>query len=557
MIRDEIKEKIREAIHAEGLVEADVTVEHPGENVHGDYATNIALVLAKRGGKNPRELGERLAKRLQENRGENIEKVEVAGPGFINFYLTKSFFAQSIKEIVTGGDDFGKNALFSRKKMMVEYTDPNPFKVFHIGHLMTNAIGESLARMFEFCGGEVRRANYQGDIGLHVAKAIAAKLRSGMVWMNAADIGASYVAGEELFAKEPEYVQKINKKVYEKSDDTVNDAYQEGRTISLAAFEEIYKLLGTKFDFYFFESEIAEEGKKIVEEYLEKGVFEKSEGAVIFKGEQYGLHTRVFLTKEGLPPYEAKDLALALRKFTAYPYDLSLVITASEQNAYYAVVRQAMSFIYPELAHKTVQIGHGMMRVASGKMSSRKGNIVTGESLIRDALVAARGKIRDEEMNEVEKDEIAKRVGVGALKFAILKQQTRSDIVYDEERSFSLEGDSGPYLQYAAVRASGILRKAAAMEMVHTFEKTDEIYDIERLLYQFPEVVERGALEYEPHHVATYLIQVAGSFNKFYASQKIIDGGNAASYRLALTRAVYIVLKNGLHLLGISVPPKM
>jgi len=422
---------------------------------------------------------------------------------------------------------------------------------------MTNAIGESLVRLFEYNGAEVRRANYQGDVGLHVAKAIASKLRSGVVWMTAADIGASYVQGEELFAKEPEYVQEINKKVYDKSNDAVNDAYQEGRTISLAAFEEIYKLLGTKFDFYFFESEVAEAGKKIVEEYLKRGVFEKSEGALIFRGEQYGLHTRVFLTKEGLPPYEAKDLALAVRKFSTYPYDQSFVITASEQNAYYAVVCQAMSFINPELAHKTIQIGHGMMRVASGKMSSRKGNVVTGESLLRDAIRTATEKIRDEEMSEVEKREIAECVGVGALKFAILKQQTRSDIVYDEDRSFSLEGDSGPYLQYAAVRAYAVLSKAANAGIVYSFEKTDEIHDIERLLYQFPEVIERASLEHEPHHIATYLIQVAGSFNSFYASQKIIDKGEAAPYRLALTKATCVVLKNGLYVLGIRLPEKM
>lgn len=557
MIRDEIREKIHAVLDELGLVESKIILEHPADAAHGDYATNIALVLAKRGGKNPRELAEQISARLQEKRNEHIGSITVAGPGFINFHLTKSFFSQSTQNILSNAQNYGKNSLLSGKKILIEYTDPNPFKVFHIGHLMTNAIGESLARLFEWGGADVKRANYQGDVGLHVAKAIASKLRSGAIWVTAADVGASYVAGEELFAKEPDFVQDVNKKVYDKSDDAVNDAYAEGRAISLAAFEEMYKLLGTRFDFYFFESEVAEEGKKIVLEYLEKGVFEKSEGAIIFRGESYGLHTRVFLTKEGLPPYEAKDLALAARKFAAYPYDKSFVITASEQNAYYAVIRQAMSFIYPELAHKTVQIGHGMMRVASGKMSSRKGNVVTGESLVHDAVVTAEEKIRDEEMNALEKSEISKCVGVGALKFSILKQQIKSDIIYDEERSFSLEGDSGPYLQYAVVRASAIRAKAQEAGLVHSFEKRDEVTHVERLLYQFPEVVERAASEHEPHHIATYLIELAGSFNSFYATEKIIGGGVAAAYRLALTEATYVVLKNGLHLLGIGVPPKM
>ncbi|TSC73535.1 MAG: arginyl-tRNA synthetase [Parcubacteria group bacterium Gr01-1014_48] len=556
MIRDEIREKIHAALDELGLVESEIILEHP-DSGHGDYATNIALILAKRGSKNPRELAERIAARLQDKRGENIRSITVAGPGFVNFHLTKSFFAKNVQEILSDIENFGKNSLLSGKKIMVEYTDPNPFKVFHIGHLMTNTIGESLARLFEFSGAEVKRANYQGDVGLHIAKAIAAKLRSRAIWITAADVGASYAQGEELFAKESDFVQEVNKKVYEKSDDAVNDAYAEGRAISLAAFEEMYKLLGTKFDFYFFESEVAEEGKNIVLEYLKKGVFEKSEGAVIFRGEPYGFHTRVFLTKEGLPPYEAKDLALAARKFAVYPYDKSFVITALEQNAYYAVVRQAMSFIYPELAHKTVQIGHGMMRVASGKMSSRKGNVVTGESLVHDALALAAEKIRDEQMNVDEKSAISKCVGIGALKFSILKQQIKSDIVYDEERSFSLEGDSGPYLQYAAVRANAVRARAEEAGLVRSFEKKDDIHAVERLLYQFPEIVERAAVEHEPHHIATYLIELAGSFNSFYAAEKIIGGGAAAPYRLALTEATFAVLKNGLHLLGIGVPGKM
>ncbi len=557
MIRDEIKQKIHEALQKEGLVESDIILEHPAERAHGDYATNIALVLAHRSGKNSRELADRLLELLREERGEYIEKIEVAGPGFINFYLTKSFFGKSTREIVANPDIFGKNEILLGKKIMVEYTDPNPFKVFHIGHLMTNVIGESLARLFEFCGAEVRRANYQGDVGLHVAKAISAKLRSGVVWMNAADIGTSYVEGEELFAKEPAFVQEINKKVYDKSDDAVNEAYEVGRAISLAAFEEMYKLLGTKFDHYFFESEVADTGKQIVEAYLDKGVFERSEGAIIFPGERYGLHTRVFLTKERLPPYEAKDLALAVQKYAVYPYDQSFVITASEQNAYYAVVQQAMRFIYPELAEKTVQIGHGMMRVESGKMSSRKGNVVTGESLMHDAVFTAGEKIQGEAIDEEERKKIAECVGIGALKFSILKQQTRSDIIYDEERSFSLEGDSGPYLQYALVRAQAVLTKAALQGLVRGFEKTDEIYSVEQLLYRFPEVVERASKEYEPHHIATYLIELAGDFNNFYATKKIIGGADQASYRLALTEAVHTVLCNGLHLLGISIPPKM
>lgn len=558
MIRSEIESMLLRALAENGVPDTTVVIEHPAEETHGDYASNIALVYGKKVGMSPRDFAERLVELLRKQKHEQIEDISVAGPGFINFRLSKDFFIARITDILRLGESFGRNTTLADKKIVVEYTDPNPFKVFHIGHLMTNAIGESLAHIFEFCGGEVKRANYQGDVGLHVAKAIAAKMRHGTIWHTAADIGASYAQGEELFSKEPDYVQEINKKIYEGTDPIINDAYTEGRTISLAAFEEFYKILGTKFDFYFFESDVALLGKTIVEENLHKGVFEKSEGAVIFRGEKYGLHTRVFLTTEGLPPYEAKDLGLAVRKFDTYPYDFSFVITASEQNAYYAVVKEALRAIFPDLAERTTQIGHGMMRVESGKMSSRKGNVVTGESLIHDAIATAEEKMKHTEMDESEKRRVAEQVGIGALKFSILKQAIRSDIVYDPERSFSLEGDSGPYVQYAAVRAQSVLDKASAAGVSPSCENVSGVVMwVERLLSRFPETIERAAREREPHHIALYLLDLAAAFNAFYASEKIIGGGLSAPYRLAVTAATRLVLANGLHMLGISVPAKM
>ena len=447
---------------------------------------------------------------------------------------------------------------------MVEYTDPNPFKVFHIGHLMTNIIGESLSRVCAFSGGEVRRANYQGDVGLHVAKTLWAVEEKGFDVGSVEELGKAYTYGSAQYEENETATQGIiamNKRIYAK-DPGVMAVYTKGRETSLAHFEELYKILGTHFDFYFFESEVWEQGKALVEQGFEKGIFEKSDGAVVFPGEKHGLHTRVFLNSAGLPTYEAKELALAKCKFDRYPYNASVIVTANELVGYAPVLLKAMSFVYPDLAQKTRFVLHGLLSLTTGKMSSRKGNVITGESLLNDSIALAESKMKyDEGISEEEKKKIATTVGVAALKYAILKQAIGKNIIYDTEKSFSFEGDSGPYLQYACVRAQAVLAKADVENEASLLDvgrpKDEEVSLVERLLYQFPDVVVRSLEEYEPHHILTYLTELAGAFNNYYASTHILGEGDKTAYRLALTHAVVITLKNGLYLLGMETPERM
>ncbi|MBT7338931.1 MAG: arginine--tRNA ligase, partial [Candidatus Jacksonbacteria bacterium] len=480
--------------------------------------------------------------------------------GFINFYLSQEFFTESIKEILKEKDKWGSNGSLKKQKIIVEYTDPNPFKEFHIGHLMSNAIGESISRLVEFSGVETKRANYQGDVGLHVAKAIWGLQHGGSTSVQPELLGKAYAEGAKAYEedeKAKEEIKEINKKVYDKSDKSINEIYDDGRKVSLEHFEEIYKKLGTKFDEYFFESETSPIGKKLVEENVGK-VFEESDGAVIFKGEDFGLHTRVFINSEGLPTYEAKDLALAKVKSERYDYDKSVVITASEQKEYYKVVLEAMKQISPDLASKTKHITHGMLRLPSGKMSSRTGDVITGESLIEEVNVRVLEKMKDSEIEN--KEGIAEQVAVGAIKYSILKQSAGKDIVFDMDKSLSFEGDSGPYLQYSHTRASAVLEKAKAEGVTPNLSKGNpwtEAIELEKLLYRFPEVVERANEEFEPHYVTTYLTELAGAFNSFYAKEKIVEESETASYKVALTEAFKTTIKNGLWLLGIKTPDRM
>lgn len=578
MVVEELKRAISEALKILGVEVPKVELEHPAELSHGDFSTNVALVYAKELKMKPRELAEKITAVLKGStffpiQGRTLEKIEVAGAGFINFYLTKEFFSESIAEALRQAQGYGKNGILANKKVMVEYTDPNPFKEFHIGHLMSNAIGESVARVFEYNGANVLRACWQGDVGLHVAKAIWGMQKkiqdTGYTIqeeVGTKEWGKAYAEGSEAYetdATAKKEINELNKKIFERTDKTVNELYDQGREVSLAHFEEIYKQLGTKFVHYFFEGKEGILGKPIVEENLGKGIFEKSDGAVVFKGEPYGLHTRVFINSLGLPTYEAKELGLNKRKFELEP-DLykSVIITGNEINEYFKVLLKVMSLIMPKVAEKTVHLPHGMLRMTTGKMSSRKGNVITGEGLIEQVKELVMEKVKDREMSGAEKETLAEVVAIGAIKYSILRQAIGGDIIFDFEKSISFEGDSGPYLQYSSVRARSVLQKAKEVCNKPPVDircpQNWETTTLEKLLVRFPEVVERAGEEYQPHYITTYLTELAGVFNSWYAGGKIVDADDPASpYKLALTEAFARVMQNGLWLLGIAVPERM
>jgi arginyl-tRNA synthetase len=568
-MQSKIKNSIREALIKLNLEAKDIVVEHPADVKMGDYSTNIAMVLGKGLGKNPKDLATEIAGEINKNLNTEIEKVEAVG-GFINFKLNKYFFQDSIKKIIEN-DNFGQVGHFAGKKFMVEYTDPNPFKPFHIGHLMTNAIGESIARIAKFSGAEVKHANYQGDVGLHVATAVWALRKYPEYVKNSAPtmeaamaIGEAYAKGAKEYKENPEAkaeIDVVNKKIYDESDPAINAVYDWGFKVTMEAFEELYKMLGTRFDYYFLESDVAVEGTKLVKENMGK-VFEESDGAIVFKADKYDpkLHTRVFITKEGLPTYEAKELGLTKDKFDKEgDMDLSIVTTANEQADYMRVVQKAVELIKPEYAAKMLHITHGMMRFAEGKMSSRLGNVITGESLLRDTKKLVEEKIKDRDFSDEERGKVATSVAVAAIKYGILKQSTKSDIIFDLEKATSFEGDSGPYLQYSYARARSILAKGAKENLAPNFnELPEEVTEVEKLLYRFPEVVGRSAENFEPHYIANYLIELARTYNTFYGNTLIINKEDAYSpYKLALTEAFSLVLKRGLNLLGIESPEKM
>ncbi|MFT5036821.1 MAG: arginyl-tRNA synthetase, partial [Candidatus Azotimanducaceae bacterium] len=558
VIRTAIEEVLKD-LQIEGV---DFVVEHPSELSHGDYTCNVAMAAAQKLSKNPREVAEEITLKL-EGQIEYVEKISVAGPGFINIHLSRDFFTTEISRANELGEDWGKNTLFEGKTVVVEYTDPNPFKEFHVGHLFTNSVGESIARLFMVSSADTKRVNYQGDVGMHVACVLWGMEKLGYAGtydFTAQELGKAYAHGATAY-KDDETAQVeiryINKAVYERTDPVTNALYDKGRQISLDYFESVYAVLDTNFDHYFFESEAGPRGKELVAAHAD--IFPESDGAHVFKGEDHGLHTRVFLNSEGLPTYEAKELALAkMKEETVGAYDLSIISTSNEITEYFKVLKKAMSFVYPELEKKTEHIGHGTVRLSSGKMSSRTGEIIRALDFIDEIAAAVEQKMTDAGTVDVDR-QLAQSIAVGAIKYATLKGNILQDTVFDKDQALSFEGASGPYLQYTHARICSLLTKAEKVGVKPSITHAPDIpYEVERVLYRFPEVIEEAVTAREPHKVVTYLTELAGLFNTFYAHEKIADPADEfAPYKAAVAEAVGQTLKNGLWVLGIKAPERM
>ena len=569
-MKEKLEKIIKEIAEEMNLDSAGFSVEYPADLSFGDYATNLAMVASKKVGKNPRELAEEIKQKILEKNISEIESIDIAGLGFINFKIKDSVFIENITNILQNTDSYGRNELYKGSKTIVEYTDPNPLKIIHIGHLMSNSIGETISRITEFHGADVKRACYFGDTGVHIAKTMyALRLNKDKIDKTLSIdeqtrfLGKMYAEGNTLYEDNPEAkaeIDKLNISIYNKEQTEEYELYLWARQVSLDYFETIYKKIDTHFDFYFPESEVAPLGKKIVEEFKETGIFEDSDGAVVFKGEKYDekLHTRVFINKFGVPTYEAKELALAKKKYDTYPYDVSVVVTANEISEYFKVIKKVMSFVFPELEKKTYHLPHGFLKLPDGKMSSRKGTVVGADTLISKVQEEVLIKMADRDIEEESKKDIAEKIAIGSIKYSILKQGIGKDPVFDFDSSLSFEGDSGPYLQYAYVRAQSIKRKADELGIKSDVGKTDKIYGLEKILYKFPEVIKKAGHDHSPQTITTYLTDLASEFNSFYAKEQIADVNDPMSpYKLALVESVAQVMKNGMWTLAIPVIEKM
>lgn len=511
------------------------------------------MVLAKKIGKKPKELAEDLKRAIEAKKISYLEKVEVAGPGFINFFLAKDFLKNSVTEIIKAGDDFGKNNLGQGRKAIVEYSSPNIAKEFSIGHLRSTIIGDAIANILSFSGYDVVRDNHLGDWGTQFGKEIVAIKK----WGNEETIAKSESPVKELVALYVKFHEQAEKdptledeaRVWfaklEQGDEEAVTLWKKCVDWSMVSFDEIYKLLGVKFDTALGESFFVDKTEEVYEALQKKDLMKKSEGAevVFFEGDK--LPPLIVRKTDGTSIYATRDLGADLYRKQTYGDDILVINeTGSEQTLYFRQLFETEKMLGWYGEGKRVHVSHGLYTFGGAKMSTRKGNVIGLEEVINEAIK------RSGEFNSA----VAQDVGIGALKYNDLKRESSMNVSFDWNEALNLKGNSGPYLQYAYARTQSILNKSE--KRPGDFESADEPGMVEKMLYRFTEVVERAARDYAPHHICTYLYDLAGAFSSYYEKNKII-GSEAEDYRLALTAAVGQVLKNGLTLLGIKTPEKI
>jgi arginyl-tRNA synthetase len=531
---EELKRALRNSCQELFSLEVEPEITRPEEQF-GDYATNVALQLAKQLGKNPREVAEQLAANLKGD-----YQTSIAGPGFINFRLSDQVLAEAARWATRLPEKY------EGREILVEFGDPNPFKEMHIGHLYSYIVGDSISKLLEATGATVRRLSYHGDVGLHVAKAIwgMQNLPEGQY------LGSYYTAGSKAYEEDEaarNQIHEINEHIYKKDNPKINELYEQGKQASFEHFDKTLAELRITNDHRYLESQSAETGVKFVRDSIGK-VFTESQGAIVYEGEKVGLHTRVFITSKGLPTYETKDLGLAELKNKDYPSAYrSIILTANEQNEYFKVMLAALNEIDPALAAKTTHISHGFLSLSTGKMSSRTGEVYAAADLIENILET----VSDQFPGLEAKGDVYR----AALKYTFLKNRIGGDILFDIKESVSMEGNSGPYLQYAHARAVSILAKAEPGQV--TDQKLDPAErSLARKISEYPEAVEKATSELMPHHVCTYLYELSQNFNRFYEQSRVI-GDERQNIRLQLVKNYADVLKNGLSLLNITAPEKM
>ncbi len=558
-MRQKIEQAVVTACQALYRLEIAVELTRPDEQF-GDYATNVALHLSKQLNINPREIAQAIAEHVK-GKMSDIEEVAVAGPGFINFRL-------SDLALLKGAQSKPTQSL-AGKTVVAEYSDPNPFKVLHAGHLYTTITGDAIAKLLENAGATVHRLNYGGDVGLHVGKTMWAILRfvggehpeqlesveavTRLEWLSERYIEGNTAYEENEQAKAQ--IVAVNKQVYElharnDHDTPFAQIYWTCRQWSYDGFDMFYEQLHiSKFEKYVPESTVTQLGIDMVQKGLREGVFERSDGAIVFKGEPHDLHTRVFINSGGLPTYEAKDLGLAASKWQEYQFDLSVIITANDIVEYMKVVLKALEHFYPEVVSRSKHFTHGVIKLPGGvKMSSRKGNILRAT----DILDAAR------EANQAAMGHDNEQTVLAAVKYAFLKQRIGGDIVYDPAESVALEGNSGPYLQYAHARARSILAKSdpASADSPGVPALDTEERKLVRKISEYAETVDKATAELMPHHICTYLYELAQVFNRFYEHSRVLNDPRQ-ELRLQLVTSYADTLKKGLELLNIPAPEHM
>jgi arginyl-tRNA synthetase len=535
-----------------GEQQARVELTRPDEQF-GDFATNVALQLAKPLGKSPREIAEALAVKIRENLPEQITEATIAGPGFINLKLSDKALIQA----ATTGD---LHQPLKDQTVVIETNNPNPFKAMHIGHAFNAIVADTIANLIETAGAHTYRVSYHGDVGAHVGKSMYSLLkyvdgdvnklheipeaeRNSFMSRMYAEGATAYKENEQAKAE----IDELATQSFTRQDPLYAQVYDICKDWSFQQIDRIVARLGNKpIERRFLESDADARGVPIVRANVPK-VFQESDGALVFKGSDYGSFDNVFVSARGLGLYGARDLGLMQLKNEYFHPQKSYIVTAEEQRDYFKGVIAAAELCLPELKGVTVNISTGTVKLTTGKMSSRTGDVVEIDWLfdqVGEAIKALGAQVSDAAI-------------AGALRYQFLKVRVGSDVIFDIKEAVSIQGNSGPYLQYAHARARSVLRKSTnGQGSLDSVELEADERSLVRKISEFTEVVDRAVSELMPHHICAYLYELAQTFNRFYERNRVIDDPRE-NVRLSLVQAYADRLKAGLELLGINAPDTM
>ena len=543
-------------------------LEYPPDATMGDLALpcfKLAKVLKKAPPVIATEIKENI--KIDEN---IIEKIDIVG-GYLNIYINKTTLVKNvIEEIKEKQEKYGSSNIGQGKNVVIDYSSPNIAKPFHIGHLRTTVIGGALYKIYNFLGYKSVGINYLGDWGLQFGKVMAGydmwKDEYDFTENEIQDILNIYVRfcqeekeNEQLTEKAREYFKRL-----EDGNEKELEMWQWIRKVSLENYQKTYNLLNSKFDSYNGEAYYNDKMDVVVEEIKQKGLLKESEGAQVVDLEEYGMPPCIIITSAGTTIYATRDLASLKDRINKYNFDKALYVVGNEQRLHFKQVFKVLELMgYPEYANKCEHVPFGLVVDKTGeKIGSRKGNSVFLEDILKESIQKVEKIIDEKNPNIENKEEIARKVGVGAIIFNDLSNSRIKDEIFDWDMILNFQGETGPYIQYIYVRTKSLLEKAGYIPEIEkvNFNKLQEKEAIEtiKLLYRFNEFVQNSATKNEPSIVARYLIDVAQKFSTFYNEHKIItEDKSVQNARLALTYCVGVVLKTGVGLLGMEMPDKM
>ena len=547
--------------------EIESFIEIPKDKNNGDYAFpcfHLAKVLKKA----PHAIAEEIKEKIEVDE-KYITKIEIAG-GYLNFYINKKIQIEELFKEFSENEEYGKSKIGQGKNIIVEYSSPNIAKPFHIGHLRTTLIGNCLYRVYKYLGYNTTGINHLGDYGTQFGKMIEAYKMWGKEYDLTEDpinkMMDMYVKINDLCKKDEEVLERCreNFKLLENGDKYCTELWEKFKELSLKEFSKIYDVLNVKFDSYAGESFYQDKMDEVIQILESKGRLTESNGAKIVDLEDRGINTPCIIQKsDGSTIYATRDLAAILYRARTYDFDKCLYVVAYEQNLHFKQIFEVAKDLVDEKYWKGLEhISYGMVSLPTGKMSTRLGNVVKIEQLISETINKAKEIIEEKNPNLPDKDEVAKKVGVGAIIFNTLASTNIKDQIFDWNVALNFQGETGPYIQYTYVRTRSVLEKIQEIPNVNEIkiEKLMDEYSLNLidLLYNFEDILKQVTCKNEPGILARYLIDVAKNYSIFYNENKIIcEDKELQNARVYLTNCVSRVLKQGANLLGIEMPEKM